>query len=185
MSAAGQTGGFRQLGRKGAPNLRPRHLSFSPTSAVPLRPKSPTCSWEGPAVRISFPPPASLSHQCLPCLPPQRPGFCRECEPGRDQRTGRAGPEPARLGCFSLTGIAAVPPQEIKAQQREEPRPWPGHPLLRVALQLARRLRCSVQSSGRSSSMRRVAVSLTGCRPCRIASTSSGLKKARSTRRRT
>jgi hypothetical protein len=61
-------------------------------------------------VRIHFPPPASLSHQCLPRLPPQRPGFCRECEPGRDQRTGRAGPEPARLSCFSLTGIAAVPP---------------------------------------------------------------------------
>ena len=80
-------------------------------------------------VRIHFPPPASLSHQCLPCLPPQRPGFCRECEPGRDQRTGRAGPEPALLGCFSLTGIAAVPPREIKAQQREEPRPWPGLPL--------------------------------------------------------
>src|SRR6266436_5680385 len=103
--------------------------------------KEVTPSREGPRVRISFPPPASLSHQCLPCLPPQRPGFCRECEPGRDQRTGRAGPEPARLGCFSLTGIAAVPPREIKAQQREEPRPWPGHPLLRVALQLARRLR--------------------------------------------
>src|SRR6267378_3765312 len=72
---------------------------------------------EGPVVRILFPPPASLSHQCLPCLPPQRPGYCRECEPARDQRTGRACPEPARLGCFSLTGIAAVPPQEIKAQQ--------------------------------------------------------------------
>jgi hypothetical protein len=101
----------------------------------------PRIKREGPRVRIHFPPPASLSHQCLPCLPPERPGFCRECEPGRDQRTGRAGREPARLGCFSLTGIAAVPPQEIKAQQREEPRPWPGHPLLRVALQLARRLR--------------------------------------------
>src|SRR5439155_21460851 len=49
----------------------------------------------GPGVRISLPPPASPSHQCLPCLPPERPGFCRECEPGRDQRTGRAGPEPA------------------------------------------------------------------------------------------
>src|SRR6267142_6611226 len=41
---------------------------------------------------------------------------------------GRAGPKPARLGCFSLTGIAAVPPREIKAQQREEPRPWPWAP---------------------------------------------------------
>src|SRR5882762_6024107 len=103
--------------------------------------EKPPVLWGGLAVRIRLPPPASLSHQCLPCLPPQRPGFCRECEPGRDQRTGRAGPEPARLGCFSLTGIAAVPPREIKAQQREEPRSWPGHPLLRVALQLARRLR--------------------------------------------
>src|SRR6266478_5476508 len=106
-----------------------------------IAPEKLTPSGEGPTVRIRFAPPASLSHQCLPCLPPQRPGFCRECEPGRDQRTGRAGPEPARLVCFSLTGIAAVPSREIKAQQREEPRPWPGHPLLRVALQLARRLR--------------------------------------------
>jgi hypothetical protein len=108
------------------------------SNRVCLHPSSPK---GGPRVRILFPPPASLSHQCLPRLPPQRPGFCREPEPGRDQRTGRAGPEPARLGCLSLTGIAAVPPREIKAQQREEPRPWPGHPLLRVALQLARRLR--------------------------------------------
>jgi hypothetical protein len=36
---------------------------------------------------------------------------------------------------------------------------------------------CAVQSKGRSSSVRRVAVSSTGCRPYKIASTSSGLKK--------
>src|SRR4029077_9788662 len=30
------------------------------------------------------------------------------------------------LGCFSLAGIAAVPPREIKAQQRDEPRTWPA-----------------------------------------------------------
>src|SRR6266850_569502 len=77
-------------------------------------------------VRIHFPPPASLSHQCLPCLPPERPGFCRECEPGRDQRTGRAGPEPARLGCFSLTGIAAVPPSgnQSAATRRAQALAW-------------------------------------------------------------
>ena len=80
----------------------------------------------GRAVRIRLPPPASLSHQCLPCLPPQRPGFCRECEPGRDQRTGRAGPEPARLGCFSLTGIAAVPPSgnQSAATRRAQALAW-------------------------------------------------------------
>ena len=52
------------------------------------------------------------------------------------------------------------------------------------AIQLASRLCCSVQLRGRSSSVRRVAVSSTGCRPCRIASTSCGLRKARSIRRR-
>jgi len=38
---------------------------------------APTAFWprEGPRVRISFPPPASLSHRCLPRLPAQRPGF--------------------------------------------------------------------------------------------------------------
>ena len=36
------------------------------------------------------------------------------------------------------------------------------------ASQLASSLRCSVQSNGRSSSVRRVAVSSTGCRPCKI-----------------
>jgi hypothetical protein len=51
-------------------------------------------------------------------------------------------------------------------------------------VQLASSLCCSAQSNGRSSSVRRVAVSATGCRPCRIESTSCGLKKARSTSRR-
>ncbi len=40
----------------------------------------------------------------------QRTGFRRECEPGRDQRTGRGGLQPAGLRLFSLTGIDAVPP---------------------------------------------------------------------------
>jgi hypothetical protein len=40
----------------------------------------------------------------------KRTGFRRECEPGRDQRTGHAGLQPARLRLFSLTGIDAVPP---------------------------------------------------------------------------
>src|SRR5205814_6791173 len=81
------------------------------------------------------------SHRWLPWLPAQRPGVRRECEPGRDQRMGRAGHEPARLGCFSLTGIDAVPPRKIKAPQREVPRPWPGHTLSRIALQFVRRRR--------------------------------------------
>jgi hypothetical protein len=145
-----------------------------------LRPCSPG---EGPGVRIRFPPPPSLSHQYLPWLQAQRPGFGRECEPGRDQRTGRAGHERAHLGCFSLPALMQSP---LGKSALNEKSPGLGlGTLCRGSLQLARRLRCSVQSSGRSSSMRRVAVSLTGCRPCRIASTSSGLKKARSTRRRT
>src|SRR6266849_3715732 len=40
----------------------------------------------------------------------KRTGFRRECEPGRDQRTGHAGLQPAGLRLFSLTGIDAVPP---------------------------------------------------------------------------
>ena len=48
MSAAGQTGRIPcRLGRNGAPNLRPRDLSFSPTAAFPSWPKSPTRSREG------------------------------------------------------------------------------------------------------------------------------------------
>src|SRR6516164_9075120 len=59
-----------------------------------------------------------------------------------------------------------------------------GHGLVCLrgcAVQLARSLCCSAQSSGRSNSLSRVAVSATGSRPCRIASTRSGLRKARST----
>src|SRR5437667_12012782 len=72
-------------------------------------------------VRIHFPPAVSLSHQYLPRLQAQRPGFRRECEPGRDQRTGPAGHEPARFGCFSVTGIDAVPPRKIKALNEKSP----------------------------------------------------------------
>jgi ABC-type transport system substrate-binding protein len=39
------------------------------------------------------------------------------------------------------------------------------------AAQLVNSLRCSVQSNGRSSSVRRVAVNATGCWPCKIQST--------------
>jgi hypothetical protein len=41
---------------------------------------------------------------------------------------------------LSLTGIDAVPPED-HSPQREELKPWPGHTLSRVALQLASRLR--------------------------------------------
>jgi hypothetical protein len=98
--------------------IAPRHPSRSDSDAE--RPSGRYLT-AGPMVRIRFPPPASPSHQCLPCLPPQRPGFCRECEPGRDQRTGRAGPEPARLGCCSLTGIAAVPLGKSKCSNEKSP----------------------------------------------------------------
>src|SRR5438552_11651476 len=61
----------------------------------------------GPGVRISLPPAVSLSHRCLPWLHARKARPRRECEPGRDQRTGHAGQESARVGCFSLTGIDA------------------------------------------------------------------------------
>jgi hypothetical protein len=105
----------------------------------------------------------------------------------RDVRRGRAGYDQTSFGLVSLTGIDAVPLQQSSTRsQRRGGRGGaaacgipPG-----CAAQLASSLRCSVQSNGRSSSVRRVAVSATGCRPCKIASTSSGLKKARPTSRR-
>jgi len=73
---------------------------------------------EGPMVRILFPPAASLSHRGLRLQQAQKPGVRRECEPGRDQRTGRAGQESARLGPLSLTGIVAVPPGRSQPSTR-------------------------------------------------------------------
>src|ERR1700732_1244057 len=76
-------------------------------------------------VRIRFPPAASLSRECLPCLQAQRPGFPRRCEPGRDQRTGPAGDELARPGRFSLTGIDAVPPgRSQRSTRRDQALAW-------------------------------------------------------------
>src|SRR6267378_422945 len=51
--------------------------------------------------------------------------FRRECEPGRDQRTGHAGLQPPGLRLFSLTGIDAVPPFG-KAKTLNEKMPGPG-----------------------------------------------------------
>ena len=56
----------------------------------------------GPMVRILFPPAGSLSHQCLPWLEAQRPGFRRECEPDRDQ-------DDIRLPVMLDNGMAAAP----------------------------------------------------------------------------
>ena len=88
------------------------------------------------------------------------------------------------LAPFFLTGIDAVPlPQSSDRSQRRAGRGGgaacgisPG-----CAAQLASSLCCSVHSRGRLSSVRRVAVNSTGCRLCKIASTSSGLRKARPT----
>src|SRR4029077_51061 len=77
---------------------------------------------------------------CHLWLSAQGPGLRRECEPGRDQRTGRAGHKPARLGRFSLTGTMQYPLEDHSAQ-REKPRPRPGLTLSGVALQLASSLR--------------------------------------------
>ena len=85
---------------------------------------------------------------------------------------------------FSLKGIDAVPSRGFEANNDARPRQSRPGCLRGCAVQLARSWCCSAQSSGRSSSLRRAAVSATGCRPSRIASTSRGLKKARSIRRR-
>src|ERR1700730_11042481 len=57
---------------------------------------------------------ASAFHGCRR----KDPAFA-ECEPRRDQRTGRVGHEPVRLGCFSLTGIDVVPLGKSKRATRK------------------------------------------------------------------
>ena len=135
---------------------------------------------EGPEVRVLLPPANSPSQQG----PAHTVGQSRGCG---------AGPVPLRdarkcdqtlLAPFFLTGIDAVPlPQSSDRSQRRAGRGGgaacgisPG-----CAAQLASSLCCSVHSRGRLSSVRRVAVNSTGCRLCKIASTSSGLRKARPT----
>jgi hypothetical protein len=106
---------------------------------------------------------------------------------GMGTREGTCRAQPGTTWPFSLTGIDAVPPKGSEySNEARKPRDSRGLCMssLRLA-QLASNRCCSAQSSGRSSSVRRVAVSSIGCRPCKIASTSSGLKKLRPTRRRT
>ena len=107
---------------------------------------------------------------------------------GWGREKGRAERDPALLSCFSLIGIDAVPPRESAGGLRRQRRPRWGRGLQHICLRFAGQFassRCSsVQSSGRSSSVRRDAVSSTGCRPSRTASTRFGVRKARLTRRR-
>ena len=138
-------------------------------------------------VRIRLPPPVSLSQRD----PTDAVGESRGSGGGLglvwDVRKGRAGYDQTLFGSVSLTGIDAVTHRQNPIRsQRSAGRGgaaadsiFPGW-----AAQLASSLRCSVQSNGRSSSVRRIAVSSTDCRPCKIASISSGLKKARPTSRR-
>jgi len=160
-------------------SLSVRHLS----SATAERPFTRA----GPMVRIRFPPPASPSQRG----PADAVGQSRGSGAGlglvRDVRMGRPDYDQTLFGLVSLSPIDAVPVRQSSGRsQRRAGRGGavacgisPG-----CAAQLASSLRCSVQSNGRSSAIRRVAVSSTGCRPCKIASTSSGLKKARPTSRR-
>ena len=94
---------------------------------------------------------------------------------------------PDRFGSFSLTAIDAVPLRESSDRFKRHARPRRNRVVRHISgvvrLNLRGSLRCSTQSSGRSSAVRRVALSSTGCRPCRIVSTRSGLKKARPTSR--
>ena len=141
----------------------------------------------GPRVRIPFAPPVSLSQPG----PADAVGQSRGCGAGpvlfRDVRKGRGGCDPTLFGPVSLSPIDAVPVRESSDRSQRRAGRGGGRGLRHISglcAQLASSLRCSVQSNGRSSSVRRVAVSSTGCRPCKIASTSSGLKKARPTSRR-
>src|ERR1700730_11458661 len=112
-------GALRHLAARAAKCSRDDGLPLAGMTACSTFPPFP--SREGPGVRIRLPPPRSLSHWCLPWVQAQRAGLGRECEPRRDQRTGRAGHAAARLGCFSLTGIDAVPPREIRALNEKSP----------------------------------------------------------------
>jgi hypothetical protein len=95
----------------------------------------------------------------------------------RDQRDGGVS---APFAAISLIAVDAVPPSSegwaTKKLTAAEPRQCI---VSKVAVHLANRLRWSVQSNGRSNAVSRVAVSSTGCRPCSIASTRSGLRNAR------
>jgi len=110
----------------------------------------------------------------------------RDSERRWGRETGWADRKPALSGVFSLTGIDAVPPwgSADYVQRRASRGDNRGWGISSFVDHVVRSLCCSAQSSGRSSSVRLVAVSSTGCRPCKIASTSCGLKKARPTRRR-
>ena len=64
----------------------------------------------GPAVRIRFPPAASLSQRWTPGLRAKSPTLWRHSAAGLGREKGRAGFEPGLRRAFSLTGIDAVPP---------------------------------------------------------------------------
>jgi len=140
----------------------------------------------GPGVRIRLAPAASPSLQWTTGLRAKSPALSRRPIHGWRRETGWVDRKPALSGVFSLTGIDAVPP----LGQRDHVQPPAGRgdnrggDISSFVNYVVRSLCCSAQSSGRSSSVRRVAVSSTGCRPCKIASTSCGLKKVRPTRRR-
>ena len=106
---------------------------------------------------------------------------------GLGREKGRDGCDQALFGPVSLTGIDAVPLRQTQPGRNDAPAAVGAATCgisLGCEIQLASRLRCSLQSNGRPSSVKRVAVSSMGCRPCKIASTSSGLRKARPTSRR-
>src|SRR6516162_2649558 len=141
---------------------------------------------EGPRVRIRLPPAASPSLQCTAMPRAKSPALSRASTHRWGRETGWADRKPALSGVFSLTGIDAVPPwgSADYVQRRASRGDNRGWGISSFVDYVVRSLCCSAQSSGRSSSVRLVAVSSTGCRPCKIASTSCGLKKARPTRRR-
>ena len=179
--------GGRHIRRRSSQQATLSRSSSFPNPAFLFRPETTPPSKEGPAVRIHSPPPVSLSQRGRADAVRQSRGLGAGLSLVRDVRKGQAGDELTQCGTLSLSGIDAVPVRQSSG--RSQRRAGGGGAVAcgispDFAAQLASSLRCSVQSRGRSSSVRRVAVNSTGCRPCKIASTSSGLKKARPTSRR-
>src|SRR6516225_1983681 len=126
----------------------------------------------GLRVRIRLAPAASPSLQCTAELRAKSLALSRDSAHRWGRETGWADRKPALSGVFSLTGIDAVPPWGSadyvqRRASRGDNRGWGISSFVDYAV---RSLCCSAQLSGRSSSVRRVAVSSTGCRPCKIAS---------------
>jgi hypothetical protein len=125
----------------------------------------------------------------IPSPPPKNPadavGQSYGCGAGwglvRDVRTGQLAKIRLCWPCFSDGHLMRPTLAKLRASQRRAGRGGLQH-IYWLWAQLASSLRCSVQSNGRSSSVRRAAVSSTGRRRRKIEATGSRLRKAKLTR---